>query len=86
MRANTLNEQQLRAMAALKDTDAMTVLVSELEQIDLQLMTCSDDVQTRWLQGRKQMLFEITEIVKTARDYLEKKRTPQRKEVFGNSF
>lgn len=83
MQLKKLNDHQLKALAQLKDSDLQRILEDEAAQVVAQLMICQDDVLTRWLQGKQQMLFEIIETIKTARGYLNGKS--QRKE-HGNAF
>ena len=78
MQSAKLSEREIRTMSQLKGTEIEAILLREMADSQLATMTAKDDVIMRWHQGRQQLLFEMIEIINTARDVI-KKRDSQRK-------
>lgn len=78
-----LTEQQLKAMSNLRGSEIETILQQEYEINHRLLEMSHDEIHTRWLQGKQQLLFEMMEIITTARTELNK---PMKPEYIPNAF
>lgn len=78
MQASRLDERELLAMAQLKGTEIETILRRELEESRNAGMLAKEDHIARWHQGRQQLLFEMLDVMITAREALDKRKS-QRK-------
>lgn len=70
-------EPVLKEMAQMRDSAFLKMLKHRLDKCKKELTESSDDIGTRWLQGRAQELSGLISDIESARSELEKKpKTP----------
>jgi hypothetical protein len=66
----------LKALAALENDKDFIVVVEWFEEMEKELQRtwpkCKDDIESRWVQGRMQVVTSVLELVKNARDKYER--------------